>query len=65
MAIEHVVMDEGLQPFIRLYGWYRLFRFWTSMRFDDTMGVKPGSIQVRSRGVAGKLERSKTSGPGK
>ena len=65
VAIEQVVMDTELQPFIRLYGWYRLFRFWTSMRFDDTMGVKPGSLSLRSRGVAGKLERTKTSGPGK
>ena len=35
------------------------------MRFDDTMGVVPSSIQMRSREVAGRLERTKTSGPGK
>ena len=35
------------------------------MRFDDTLGVCPGSIVERARGVAGHLERTKTSGPGK
>ena len=64
-AMETAVVNEKLPKFIRMYAWYRLFRHWTSMRWHDTLGVRPDKLQVRSRGVFGRLERSKTSGPGK
>ena len=35
------------------------------MRWDDTKGLIPASIQVRARGLFAKLERTKTSGPDK
>ena len=63
--IETVVVDTAARPFARFYAWYRLVRHWSAMRFDDTLGVCPGSITERARGIAGCLERSKTSGPGK
>ena len=64
-CIESVVVDTAARPFARFYAWYRLVRHWSAMRFDDTLGVCPGSITERARGIAGCLERSKTSGPGK
>ena len=43
----------------------RLFRHWSSLRWDDTQALAPHSLQRRARGVVGSLERTKTSGPGK
>ena len=63
--IESVVVDEDARPFARFYAWYRLVRHWSAMRFDDTLGVCPGSTAERARGIAGCLERTRTSGPGK
>ena len=35
------------------------------MRWDDTQGLSPLSLERRARGLYGVLERTKTSGPGK
>jgi hypothetical protein len=35
------------------------------MRWDDSQGLNPASLESRRRGVYGVLERTKTSGPGK
>ena len=40
-------------------------RHWASLRWDDTQGIKPESLERRARGIAGTLERTKPSGPGK
>ena len=58
-------MDGRVLKFIRFYGWTRLVRHWSAMRWDDTMGLKPASLEMRPRGMFGQLERTKTSGPGK
>ena len=65
VRFEDVVMNEGATSFARFYAWYRLIRHWTAMRFDDTMGIRPDLIVEKARGIAGQLERTKTSGPGK
>ena len=64
-AIERLVNDTSFPLYIRAYGWYRLFRHWASLRFDDTMGCDLNSLTLRARGVAGLLHRTKTSGPDK
>ena len=53
------------QAFPRFFAGFRLWRHWTSMRFDDTCGVRPDQVHDLARGWAGSLERTKTSGPGK
>lgn len=65
VALEHVVTDVQTAPFARFFAWTRLLRHWTSLRCDDTAGIRPSAIQAMARGLAGKLERTKTSGPGK
>ena len=64
-AIEKVVVDETVPLFIRAYGWYRLLRHWTAMRFDDGNGLHPSSLTLRARGLVGLLTRTKTSGADK
>ena len=64
-AIEHVVVDPSRPPFARYYGWTKLIRHWTSLRWDDTLGLSPSSFRRRARGLLARLERTKVSGPGK
>ena len=44
-----VQINEGLPH--RGYSWYRCFRHWGSLRFDDTSGLDPSSLERRARGV--------------
>ena len=64
-ALELAVLNEELPAFHRAYAWYRLFRHWASLRFDDTSGLSPESLVRRARGVSGILRQTKTSGPDK
>ena len=64
-ALEHEVNDPEARLFQRAYAWYRLLRHWASLRFDDTAGLPPCTLQRRTRGIFGLLRRTKTSGPGK
>ena len=64
-ALERTVNDQDQPRFIRAYAWYRLFRHWASLRFDDTSGLSPQDLQIRARGVFGLLSRTKTSGSDK
>ena len=63
--LELVVRDEDRPLYHRAFAWYRLFRHWASLRWDDTQALLPSSLERRARGVFGLLERTKTSGPGK
>ena len=58
-------MDESLPLFHRAYGWYRCFRHWASLRFDDTTALVPQTLERRTRGVFGLLKKTKTSGADK
>ena len=57
--------DEARPHYHRAFAWYRLFRHWSSLRWDDTQGLVPSTLERRARGVFGLLLRTKTSGPGK
>ena len=65
LAFEEVVADLGRPVYQRAFAWYRLLRHWASLRWDDTQGINPGSLDRRARGLFAALEKSKTSGPGK
>ena len=65
IALEGVVCALERKTYERGFAWYRLFRHWSGMRWDDSQGLKPDSLEIRARGVVGTLERTKTSGPGK
>ena len=60
-----MVRDEEKARYQRAFAWYRLLRHWAALRWDDTQGLVPATLQRRARGVFGLLERTKTSGPGK
>ena len=64
-ALELAVGDTQLPLSRRGYAWNRLFRHWASLRFDDTAGLAPETLQRRARGVYGLLKQTKTSGPDK
>ena len=64
-ALERAVVDPALPLYLRFYAWAKLLRHWSSLRWDDSMGVSPQKLQMRARGLQGVLERSKTSGPDK
>ena len=65
VAFESHVCDTGATPYSRVYAWFRLFKLWTGMRFDDTKGTPNRSIEMNDWGLKGVIDRSKTSGPGK
>ena len=65
IALEGVVCALERKAYERGFAWFRLFRHWSGMRWDDSQGLKPDSLEIRARGVVGTLERTKTSGPGK
>ena len=65
VAFEEVVMNTHEALFVRCFAWYRLLRHWTAMRWDDTVGLNPTQLRPMARGLAGQLERTKVSGPGK
>ena len=60
--VEGVVVDEDREPYARLYAGSRLLRHWGGMRWDDTSGINPAKLTLMARGLAGKLERTKTTG---
>ena len=64
VALElYVVSDRELYK--RALAWVKLVKVWTGMRFDDTLGVVPSTFHWGPKGLQAKLERTKTSGPGK
>ena len=65
VAFEAAVGDEQRPVFERCYAWYRLLRHWASLRFDDTAGLPPQTLELRTRGLVGVLHRTKTSGADK
>ena len=65
LALEEAVSDDTRKLYERGFAWFRLFLFWAGLRLDNNQGLNPSSLEVRARSVAGTLERTKTSGPGK
>ena len=60
--LERLVLAENCPLDARFYAWVKLVRQWSSMRWDDTSGVISWELKRRARGMAGRLEGSKTSG---
>ena len=65
VLFEEVVVDDSRPLYHRVFATFRLIRHWASLRYDDTQGLAPQSLEMRARGMVGVLERTKTSGPGK
>ena len=64
-ALERTVLSSELTDYHRAFAGFRLLRHWSSLRWDDTQGLPPSSLEGQARGVTGTLDRAKTSGRGK
>ena len=52
--------------YVRIFAWFKLLKLWAALRWDDTLGIPPSSMELlRGRGLRGKIVRSKTTGDGK
>lgn len=66
VAWEKKVVDVSEKKYIRAFSWFKLIKLWAALRWDDTMGIPPSSIQMlHGRGLRGKILRSKTTGEGR
>ena len=63
-AFEGVVVDVDRPAFERTFAWYRCERLWSSMRFDDHLGLVPARIKLLPSGLCGTFVLTKTTGLG-
>ena len=64
-ALERAVVDMDLPRYVRGYAWYKLFKLWGGMRFNDTQGIEVSSMRLTAKGLVADITQSKTTGPGK
>ena len=64
-AMERLVVSGKGPRFIRAFAWFRLFKLWGCLRYSDTEGMPAKSVSLEHRGLCARLDRTKTSGPGK
>ncbi len=63
---EAVVVRKEESNYVRVFAWFKLIKLWAALRWDDTLGIPPSSMELlRERGLRGKIVRSKTTGDGK
>ena len=62
---ERTVCDEEVETYVRGYAWFKLVKLWAGMRWADTVGLPPSTLRLDGRGLAGLLDRAKTTGAGK
>ena len=65
LSLELYVVDDSRPRYCRGVAWLRLVKIWASLRFDDTLGIRPELMVLTSGGLEAQLERTKTSGPGR
>ena len=59
-ALEEMVCCEEKSNYVRGYAWYRLFKLWTGMRFNDTQGIPARTMELGDFCLRGEIHRSKT-----
>ena len=65
IAPELMIISDEDPIYVRIYAWVLLIRVWASLRCDDTVGVRPAHVRLTELGLEGRLDRTKTSGPGR
>ena len=65
MALEATVTNLQIEPYKRLFAWVKLVRIWAAMRFDDSMHVKPQSVELKDGNLELIIHSTKTTGAGK
>ena len=65
VAFELYVLNESFLDYRRLFAWAKLLKVWASLRFDDLLRLVPENLSLSAKGLLLRLERSKSTGPGK
>ena len=65
VALEFVVVDLSVEPYVRVVAWARLVRLWAGLRFGDTEHLHPDDVSLKGDCLALALRRTKTTGAGK
>ena len=65
ISLELCVVDVSNPIYCRGVAWLRLVKIWASLRFDDTLGIRPELMRLSSAHLEAQLERTKASGPGR
>lgn len=64
-AIEATVCDRSLSLYMRGFAFYKLLKLWAAARHSDFESLNPSSLVLTQQGLEGRLDRTKTSGPGR
>ncbi len=65
IALEPYILDPESEPYKMAWAWWEALKFWIAARFSDHFGIPPSLITRSSRGPAGRIVETKTTGPGK
>ncbi len=64
-ALEALVVNEQLAPWIRAYGWWLSLKCWSTLRHDDHTGLNPASLRLDNLALSFTLDKTKTTGQDK
>ncbi len=64
-ALEALVVNEQLAPWIRAYGWWQSLKCWATLRHDDHAGLNPSSLRLDNIALSFTLDKTKTTGQDK
>ena len=64
-ALEITVCDAAAGQYTRGFAFYKLLKLWAAGRHSDFEGLNPSSLFLSVAGLEGRLDRTKTSGPGR
>ncbi len=64
-ALERMVMNVHLTPWLRAYAWWQALKHWGVLRHDDHAGLSPDAMALDDISLDFALSRTKTSGPDK
>jgi hypothetical protein len=64
-ALEVTVCDAAAGQYTRGFAFYKLLKLWAAGRHSDFEGLNPSSLFLSVAGLEGRLDRTKTSGPGR
>jgi len=64
-ALEITVCDVSCSLYLRGFAFHKLLKLWAVARHSDLEGLDPSSLVLTVQGLEGRLDRTKTSGPGR
>ncbi len=64
-ALERMVMNVQLTPWLRAYAWWQALKHWAVLRHDDHTGLSPNEMFLDDVSLDFALNKTKTSGPDK